>query len=102
MCIRDSNTYNVFTNVIKNLKKNKNIKSIIHVGSSKNKITKNNCKVNDIDLFIIVENQNIDQIRKIETINNVEFDFNYISIEEMCIRDRYIIIRKYLLINYHI
>ena len=32
-------------------------------------------------LFIIVENQNIDQIRKIETINNVEFDFNYISIE---------------------
>ena len=77
----ENNTYNVFTNVIKNLKKNKNIKSIIHVGSSKNKITKNNCKVNDIDLFIIVENQNIDQIRKIETINNVEFDFNYISIE---------------------
>ena len=54
--------------ILKNLKKNKNIKSIIHVGSSKNKITKNNCKVNDIDLFIIVENQNIDQIRKIETI----------------------------------
>ena len=52
----ENNTYNVFTNVIKNLKKNKNIKSIIHVGSSKNKITKNNCKVNDIDLFIIVEN----------------------------------------------
>ena len=77
----ENNTYNVFTNVIKNLKKNKNIKSIIHVGSRKKKITKKNWKVNDIDLFIIVENQNIDQIRKIETINNVEFDFNYISIE---------------------
>ena len=56
----ENNTYNVFTNVIKNLKKNKNIKSIIHVGSSKNKITKNNCKVNDIDLFIIVASGFID------------------------------------------
>ena len=59
----ENNTYNVFTNVIKNLKKNKNIKSIIHVGSSKNKITKNNCKVNDIDLIIFPLKEVIDLLK---------------------------------------
>lgn len=75
------NVYNTFFNVIENLKKNENIKSIIHVGSSKDKIYEKNCKVNDIDLFIIVENQEENQIRKIQEINNIEFDFNYISVE---------------------
>ena len=64
-----------------NLKKNKNVKSIIHVGSRKDKIKNPNCKINDIDLFIIVEKQNENQIRKVKKINNIEFDFNYISID---------------------
>lgn len=75
------NTYDIFINVIENLKKNKNVKSIIHVGSSKDKIKNPNCKINDIDLFIIVEKQNENQIRKVKKINNIEFDFNYISID---------------------
>lgn len=76
-----NNIYNTFVKVIENLKKNRNVNSIIHVGSSKEKIYEKNCNINDIDLFIIVENQEQNQIRKIEKINNVEFDFNYISIE---------------------
>ena len=76
-----NNVYNTFINVIEDLMKNKNVKSIIHVGSSKNKINKENSEVNDIDLFIIVENQDVNQIRKVEKINNIEFDFNYISIK---------------------
>lgn len=73
--------YSTFINVIEKLKQDENIKSIIHVGSSKNLISNPNFKVNDIDLFIIVDKQEINQIRKIEKINNIEFDFNYISIK---------------------
>lgn len=73
--------YNTFVDVINNLKNSENIKSIIHVGSSKDQIYGKGFKINDIDLFIIVENQEKDQIRKIEQINGVEFDFNYFSIE---------------------
>lgn len=73
--------YDIFIKVIEDLKKNKNVKSIIHVGSSKDKIKNPNCKINDIDLFIIVEKQNENQIRKVKKINNIEFDFNYISID---------------------
>lgn len=77
----NNNVYNTFVNVIENLKKNKNVKSIIHVGSSKEKIYESDCEVNDIDLFIIVEKQEKAQVRIIEMINEIEFDFNYISIE---------------------
>ena len=77
----NNNIYNTFFEVIENLKQNKNVKAIIHVGSSKDKIYEKNCKINDIDLFIIVESQEENQIRKIEKINNIEFDFNYISVE---------------------
>lgn len=73
--------YDIFIKVIEDLKKNKNVKSIIHVGSSKDKIKNPNCKINDIDLFIIVEKQKENQIRKVKKINNIEFDFNYISID---------------------
>lgn len=73
--------YDIFIKVIEDLKKNKNVKSIIHVGSSKDKIKNPNCQINDIDLFIIVEKQKENQIRKVEKINNIEFDFNYISID---------------------
>lgn len=75
-----NNIYNTFIDEIEKLKKDKNVKSIIHVGSSKDKID-NNCKINDIDLFIIVEKQEENQIRKIEKINEIEFDFNYISLD---------------------
>ena len=51
----NNNVYNTFFEVIENLKKDKNVKSIIHVGSSKDKIYEESCKINDIDLFIIVE-----------------------------------------------
>lgn len=77
----NNNVYNTFCDVIEDLKKDTNIKSIIHVGSSKENIYEKNCKLNDIDLFIFVEKQEKDQIRKIEKINEIEFDFNYISVE---------------------
>ncbi len=77
----NKNIYNTFFDVVENLKQDKNVKSIIHVGSSKEEIYKPDCKINDIDLFIIVENQDKNQIRKVEKINNIEFDFNYISID---------------------
>ena len=71
-----NNVYNTFINVIETLKKDKNTKSIILVGSSKDKLEKYkklendyqlpdsvetegnniNLTINDIDLFIIVEN----------------------------------------------
>lgn len=77
----NNNIYNTFVKVIEGIKKDKNVKSIIHVGSSKGKIYEENPKVNDIDLFIIVENQEKNQIRKVEKIGEIEFDFNYISIK---------------------
>lgn len=77
----NNNVYNTFFSIIEDLKKDENVKSIIHVGSSKDKIWENDYKVNDIDLFIIVENQEKDQIRIVEKINEIEFDFNYISLE---------------------
>ncbi|MCC3869864.1 hypothetical protein [Terrisporobacter mayombei] len=77
----NNNIYNTFVKVIEGFKKDKNVKSIIHVGSSKEKIYEENPKVNDIDLFIILENQEKNQIRKVEKIDEIEFDFNYISIK---------------------
>ena len=96
-----NNVYNTFINVIETLKKDKNTKSIILVGSSKDKLEKYkklendyrlpdsvetedhniNLTINDIDLFIIVENQEEDQIRQIKNIDNIEFDMNFISIK---------------------
>ncbi|MEG1411335.1 MAG: hypothetical protein RSD36_15970 [Terrisporobacter sp.] len=77
----ENNIYKTYLKEIEKLKNDKNIKSIILVGSSKNKDLEKDCKINDIDLFVIVENQEKDQVRVIKTINNVEFDFNFISIE---------------------
>ncbi|MCC3862923.1 hypothetical protein K0040_01170 [Terrisporobacter petrolearius] len=77
----NNDIYSTFEKVIENLKKDKNVKSIIHVGSSKEKIYEQNPKVNDVDLFIIIKNQEKNQIRKIEMIDKIEFDFNYISIK---------------------
>lgn len=74
--------YYTYMEVINKLKSNKNIKSIILVGSSKDKnLREKDCSINDIDIFVIVKNQDEDQIREIKTINNIEFDINYISIE---------------------
>ena len=74
--------YYTYMEVINRLKMNENTKSIILVGSSKDKNLKDDdCKVNDIDIFVIVKKQEKDQIRDIKTINNIEFDINYISIE---------------------
>ena len=74
--------YYTYMEVINKLKANENTKSIILVGSSKDKNLKDDdCKVNDIDIFVIVKKQEKDQIRDIKTINNIEFDINYISIE---------------------
>ena len=77
----ENNIYNTFVEVIEKLKMDENVKSIIHVGSSKNKIYEDSNSINDIDLFIIVEKQEANQIRKIKNINNIEFDLNFISIE---------------------
>ena len=96
-----NNVYNTFINVIETLKKYKNTKAIILVGSSKDKLEKYkklendyrfpdsvetednniNLTINDIDLFIIVENQEENQIRETKNIDNIEFDMNFISIK---------------------
>ena len=96
-----NNVYNTFINVIETLKKDKNTKSIILVGSSKDKLEKYkklendyrlpdsvetednniNLTINDIDLFILVENQAENQIRETKNIDNIEFDMNFISIK---------------------
>ena len=97
----NNNVYNTFINVIDALKQDKNTKSIILVGSSKDKLEKYkklendyrlpdsvetagnniNLTINDIDLFIIVENQEENQIRETKNIDNIEFDMNFISIK---------------------
>lgn len=74
--------YDTYMKEINILKSNINTRAIILVGSSKDKdFTKWDCKINDIDIFVIVEKQNVDQIREIKTVNNIEFDINFISIE---------------------
>lgn len=85
-----NNIYNTFINVIENLKKDNNTKSIILVGSCAKKNLETDCNINDIDIFIIVENQEKDQIREIKLINDIEFDMNFISIKgsENFIKDK--------------
>ena len=51
------------------------------MGSSKNAdLNDKCCVINDIDLFII-SNQEENQIRELKNINNIEFDINYFSKE---------------------
>lgn len=73
--------YNTYIKVVEDLKNNEDTLSVILAGSSKNKDLEKDFTVNDIDLFIIVKNQEKDQIREIKTINDVEFDLNYISLQ---------------------
>lgn len=69
----------IYENQIEKIVKDKKNKIILLVGSSKNIILQDTT-INDIDIFII-SNQKENQIREIKTINNINFDLNYFSIE---------------------
>lgn len=71
-----------FDKVIDEIKKDENNLAILLVGSSKNKdLMDENLNINDIDLFIIRENQVLNQIREFIKYNDIEFDLNYFSIK---------------------
>lgn len=71
----------IYEKEIEKIINNKENKVIFLVGSSKNiDLNDKCCIVNDIDLFII-SNQEENQIRELKNINNIEFDINYFSKE---------------------
>lgn len=71
-----------FDKAIDEIKKDENNLAILLVGSSKNKdLMDENLNINDIDLFIIRENQVSNQIREFIKYNDIEFDLNYFSIK---------------------
>ncbi|CEK37831.1 hypothetical protein [Paraclostridium sordellii] len=69
--------YNEVVEVIKN---DKNTLAIFLVGSSKNIENMKVKNINDIDIFVIC-NQESNQIRYIKKIKNIEFDINKFSID---------------------
>ena len=67
----------IYNEEIKKLINDENIKAIYLVGSSKNiDLQLENIEINDIDLFVFVNNGD-KQIRQIKNIENIEFDINY-------------------------
>lgn len=69
--------YNIYNEEIKKLINDENTKAIYLVGSSKNiDLQSENIDINDIDLFVFVNNGD-KQIRQIKNIENIEFDINY-------------------------
>lgn len=71
--------YTIFNTEIDNIIKNNNTISIFLVGSSKNiDLRSPNANINDIDLFVFV-NQGENQVRLVKEIDNIEFDINYFS-----------------------
>lgn len=74
-----NNIYNIYNEEIKKIINNENTKSIYLVGSSKNvDLQLDNIVVNDIDLFVFVNNGD-KQTRIVKKIENVGFDINYFS-----------------------
>ncbi|CEO20696.1 hypothetical protein [Paraclostridium sordellii] len=69
--------YNEVVEVIKN---DKNTLAIFLVGSSKNLENMKVKNINDIDIFVICNQEN-NQIRYIKKIKNIEFDINKFSID---------------------
>lgn len=71
--------YNIYNKEIKKIINNENTKAIYLVGSSKNvDLQSDNTSVNDIDLFVFVNNGD-KQTRIVKYIENIEFDINYFS-----------------------
>ena len=74
-----NNIYNIYNEEIKKIINNENTKAIYLVGSSKNvDLQLDNIVVNDIDLFVFVNNGD-KQTRIVKKIENVGFDINYFS-----------------------
>ena len=75
--------YNIYNKEIKKIINNENTKAIYLVGSSKNvDLQSDNTSVNDIDLFVFVNNGD-KQTRIVKYIENIEFDINYFFLKEM-------------------
>lgn len=75
----ENDIYEIYQREIEKIIKNENVKSIFLVGSAKDlDLKKEINKVNDIDIFIFIEDDNI-QIREIKNIDGIEFDINYFS-----------------------
>lgn len=71
--------YKIYSEELEKIIKNSNTISVFLVGSSKDiDLKKENSDVNDIDLFVFV-NQGENQIRIIKDIDGLEFDINYFS-----------------------
>lgn len=75
--------YEIYNNEILNISKDNNTEIIFLVGSSKNvHFGKEDIKVNDFDIFVIVSNLD-GQRRIIKNIDGIEFDINYFSKEKV-------------------
>lgn len=85
-----NNIYKIYENKINEIRDDNNTQGIFLVGSSKHiDLTKQESKVNDIDIFVVV-NEGPEQIRLIKNIEGIEFDINYFSNKgvERLINDR--------------
>ncbi|MGL4912784.1 MAG: hypothetical protein ACRC3Y_10195 [Romboutsia sp.] len=75
----ENDIYKIYQREIEKIIENENVKSIFLVGSTKDlDLKKEINKVNDIDIFVFIEDNNI-QIREIKNIDGIEFDINYFS-----------------------
>ena len=71
--------YNIYNEEIKKIISDENTKAIYLVGSSKNiDLKSNNASINDIDLFVFVNNGD-KQTRIVKNVENIGFDINYFS-----------------------
>jgi hypothetical protein len=77
--IEYTNIKEIYENEFQNIMKNKNIKSVLIVGSAKNIDLEDAEYINDIDLFVITQ-EGSGQVREMKLIQGIEFDINYFPI----------------------
>lgn len=77
--IEYTNIKEIYENELNNIVQNKNVKSVLIVGSAKNIDLEDGEYINDIDLFVIIE-EGLGQVREMKLTNGIEFDINYFPI----------------------
>ena len=73
--------YKSYSKMIEKLKSREENKCIILTGSARKFDFKEEKGINDIDLFIIKENQKSDQIRELIQFQGIDYDLNFFSYE---------------------